>query len=137
MAPLSVLGKSAPRNLMKLEIPEKLEQGRIRDGEMGSTSAYGTTGAFFVMGPCNTELLMIGSDGEGWEHVSVSCRKRTPNWAEMCFVKDLFWEDYETVIQFHPAKSEYVNCHSYCLHLWRPSEKHVPTPPSILVGPKC
>lgn len=55
-----------------------------------------------------------------WEHVSVSCEDRCPTWEEMQRVKELFWRDDETVIQFHPPKSEYVNHHQYCLHLWKP-----------------
>lgn len=31
--------------------------------------------------------------------------------------------------QLHPAKSEYVNIHPYCLHLWRPLEREIPMPP--------
>ena len=56
-----------------------------------------------------------------WEHVSVSVRgqNRCPTWDEMCFVKRLFWKPSETVIQFHPCESEYVNVHEYVLHLWR------------------
>jgi hypothetical protein len=37
----------------------------------------------------------------------------------MCFVKGLFWDDEDVAIQFHPAKSEYVNFHPFALHLWR------------------
>ena len=121
---------------MRLAISDKLEQARVTEGEMASTPAYGTTGAFFIMGPCGTMLVIIGSDELGWEHVSVSTQHRTPNWAEMCFVKDLFWEDEETVIQFHPPKSQYVNCHPHCLHLWRPTDRDLLLPPSNLVGPK-
>jgi hypothetical protein len=121
---------------MRNIVPEKLEAGRIRSGPYGSTAAYGLTGAFFVMGPTGAELKIVASDGEGWEHVSVSTDRRPPNWAEMCFVKDLFWADDELVIQFHPPKDEYVNCHPHCLHLWRPTNAEVPTPPSSLVGPK-
>lgn len=121
---------------MRLKIPEKLEAGRIRDGEMASTAAYGTTGAFRIMGPKGVELAIIGSDGLGWQHVSVSTQHRCPNWEEMCFVKDLFWNDDECVVQFHPPKSEYVNYHPNCLHLWKPNSQEIPTPPAILVGPK-
>jgi hypothetical protein len=71
----------------------------------------------------------------GWEHVSVSVDGRVPNWQEMCFVKNLFWSDEECVVQFHPPKSEYVNLHPYCLHLWKPLERDVLLPPSLLVGP--
>jgi hypothetical protein len=68
--------------------------------------------------------------------VSVSLKNRCPNWQEMCFVKDLFWEDSEVVMQLHVAKSEHINCHPYCLHLWRPQHHQIPLPPSDTVGPK-
>ena len=66
----------------------------------------------------------------------MSLRNRCPNWLEMCFAKGLFWEDEEAVMQLHPPKSDYVNCHPYCLHLWKPLETAIPLPPSIMVGPK-
>ena len=52
----------------------------------------------------------------------------------MCFIKDLFWDSEDTVIQFHPPKSEYVNSHKYCLHLWRKKDTNIETPPKFLVG---
>jgi hypothetical protein len=64
-------------------------------------------------------LRVIFSDGMGWDHVSVSLPSRCPTWTEMCAVKDLFFDDCDTVVQFHPAAAEYVNLHSNCLHLWR------------------
>lgn len=86
------------------------------------------------------QLRIIACDGEetGWEHVSVSIEdsKQTPSWAEMSLVKGLFWDDEETVVQFHPPKSEYVNFHAGCLHLWKQANVAFPIPPSILVGPK-
>jgi hypothetical protein len=121
---------------MRSIIPSRLEEGRVTDGRMASDASYGTTGAFMITGPKGAQLKIIASDGEGWEHVSVSCEKRTPNWDEMCFVKNLFWRDDECVIQFHPPKSEYVNCHKFCLHLWKPTDHEVRLPPSVLVGPK-
>ena len=121
---------------MRTVLPSKLEAGRVRDGPYGSTPDYGTTGAFFVMGPKGALLRIIASDGEGWEHVSVSIDRRCPNWDEMCFVKDLFWRDDECVVQFHPPRAEYVNYHPNCLHLWKPVGRDVQTPASILVGPK-
>jgi hypothetical protein len=121
---------------MRSIVPSKLEDGRIRHGRMGSDASYGTTGAFRLIGPIGTELMIVSSDGEGWEHVSVSCERRTPNWREMCFVKDLFWTDEECVMQLHPPKRDYVNCHPNCLHLWRPIGRDIPQPDAILVGPK-
>ena len=72
----------------------------------------------------------------GWEHVSVSPYKRgyTPSWDEMCKLKDMFFHDEEVVVQYHPAKSEYVNQMPNCLHLWRSTRETMPTPPSIMVG---
>ena len=54
----------------------------------------------------------------------------------MCEIKSMFFEDDEVVMQLHPKKTEYVNNHNYCLHLWKPIGKEIPTPPSILVGIK-
>ena len=81
---------------------------------------------------------VIWSNGGGWEHVSVSPYKRsyTPSWDEMCSLKDMFFHDDEVVVQYHPAKTEYVNNMPNCLHLWRPIDQTMPTPPSIMVGVK-
>ena len=54
----------------------------------------------------------------------------------MCFVKDLFWEPEETVVQLHPPASRYVNNAPYCLHLWRNSREEMKLPPAIMVGIK-
>lgn len=67
-----------------------------------------------------------------WEHVSVSA-STVPTWAEMCWVKNLFWHPDEWVVQFHPAESSYVNDHARTLHLWRPVGVAIPTPPQECV----
>jgi hypothetical protein len=84
------------------------------------------------------EHRIIASWGMGWEHVSVSLpgQNRCPTWNEMCNVKNLFWNDNETVIQYHPAKQDYVNCHPFVLHLWKPIGIELPKPPTIMIGPK-
>ena len=92
------------------------------------------------------ELLVIAAEAcaeipeaSDWEHVSVSVigqANKCPGWAEMCAVKALFWDEEECVVEFHPAKSEYVNHHAGCLHLWRyVGPGGFPVPNSILVGP--
>ena len=64
--------------------------------------------------------LVVGENEMGWEHVSIElCAKRLPTWDEMCFIKELFWDDEEEVVQIHPKKSHYVNI-TEALHLWRP-----------------
>ncbi len=81
---------------------------------------------------------VIWSNGGGWEHVSIMPYKHsyTPSWDDMCALKDMFFHEDETVVQFHPAKEHYVNNLSNCLHLWRPTEEKLPTPPDIMVGIK-
>ena len=113
------------------------EQHRIVTGNFASNKSYGNNGAFtFNRG--RTQFSIIASDGEGWEHVSVHCisegKDRTPTWSEMCFIKDLFWDKEDCVIQYHPAESEYVNVHKHCLHLWRPTDQKFPIPNKMMVG---
>lgn len=112
---------------------------RVRTGRFASDDSFGFNGAFCLwMG--GNQVKIIASDGEGWQHVSVSFEDRpstTPRWSLMCDVKDLFWEPEDCVVQFHPPKSEYVNNHSGCLHLWRCTDgREQPMPPAILVGIK-
>lgn len=110
---------------------------RIRTGQMGSSPEFGNNGAFFLppIKPLSKEKLgVIASDGAGWEHVSVSLQSRCPTWDEMNYVKAVFWDDEDCVVQFHPPLSEYVNEHPYCLHLWRPIGVDIQTPPAWLVG---
>ncbi len=122
---------------MRKTPPERLEAGRIRTGEYGSHAGFGMTGAFHVQGPKGAILKIVASEGdiEPWEHVSVSLPNRTPNWQEMCFVKALFWDHDELVVQYHPRSTDYVNCHPHCLHMWRHKTREFPTPPSWMVGP--
>lgn len=87
-------------------------------------------------------LQVYASDGSStnWEHVSVvGVYKRnnyTPSWEEMCKVKDLFWTSDATVIQYHSPKTEYINMHPNCLHLWRKIGVKIDLPPTILIGLK-
>lgn len=94
-----------------------------------------TCGMFSVPSPIDgAELKVIASCGAGWEHVSVSRKNRTPNWPEMTYIRDLFFKDSETVVEYHVPKSEHVNDHPNCLHLWRPINQEIPRPPSWMVG---
>lgn len=85
------------------------------------------------------KLNFIMSWGAGWEHCSVSITdryKRCPSWEQMCFIKDSFWNEDECCIEYHPAKKDYVNNHNYCLHIWKPIDQEIPTPPSLMIGLK-
>jgi len=78
-------------------------------------------------------LYVIASDGRGWDHVSVHCGDRCPTWAEMHWVKRLFWRDDETVVQYHPPKHLHVNVHDYTLHLWKHQKSEYVLPPTDAV----
>jgi hypothetical protein len=129
---------------MSLLVPTKLEAYRNRrDASIWSSDPGDNFGAFAAIpGPCGEKLNIIVTDGRGdsWEHVSVSLARvgkaRLPYWEEMQFIKNLFWDEEDCVVQFHPAKSEYVNNYRV-LHLWRYLDGEFPQPPGWMVGIKA
>ena len=91
---------------MRKRLSPELESQRV--------TGSGLNGVFVLLGPTNATLRVTVSDGtEGGdrEHVSVVVRHRTPSPAEMAKVRQLFWEDRETVYQE-------IDNHPTCLHLW-------------------
>jgi hypothetical protein len=114
-----------------------LNQYRLYRTERGfyGVQGDGENGLFQVESPVDRKpLFIIASKGEGWEHVSISRKTRTPTWGEMEHVKRLFFKSDEAVMQIHPPLSDYVNRHPNCLHLWRPLDSIIPLPPSYMVG---
>lgn len=123
-----------------------VEPFRLRAG-LYRSSPGARDGAFLLFCPeTGRTLKVIASDGadwqegglpgEPWEHVSVSLNDqpaKCPAWTEMEWVRSLFWDDSETVVQFSPPRSVKVNHHQGCLHLWRPTQTPIPLPPSICV----
>lgn len=126
-----------------MKFPEKY---RWKNAPFGYASDEDDDFGVFILPPLpregggNTRRLKViansATPGVPWEHVSVSLAEMdntTPNWAEMCLVKNLFWNEHEVAIQIHPKKSEYVNHHKGCLHLWRWTHGEFPLPPVQLV----
>lgn len=91
--------------------------------------------AYLLRAPTGRDLYVIVSDGEGWDHVSISLPDSidTPTWAEMCFIKQTFFDPEECVIQYHPPASQYVNFDVGCLHLWKRQGEAFPMPPLEMV----
>ena len=114
---------------------ENLEKYREKTGIYASKEGD-LFGLFFVpvKGSSTPLKVLCAPMSDQWQHVSVSLPFRCPTWPEMVKIKNLFWNEDETVIQFHPKKSEYINCHPHCLHLWRRTDAEIQLPPSILVG---
>lgn len=98
---------------------------------------WSKNGCFIIPAPMGMNYACIAAVGKGWEHVSVHMfhdkQLKTPTWDEMCHVKDMFWSKEDTVLQFHPSKSNYINIHNHTLHLWRPIGIDFPMPPQNLV----
>lgn len=119
---------------MSFKVPEKFRMTHC--GHLSTTAADGNNGIFEVLLRRGQKVFVIASDGGGWEHVSVSRKDRTPTWEEMCQVKEMFWSPEDCVIQFHPPRTDYVNNHPYCLHLWRATGQEFPRPPAWMIGVK-
>lgn len=119
-------------------VPEKY---RIKPPTMlGTTEANGNNGAFLIDINDSEKAFVVATNGMDWEHVSVHMivdnKSEIPTWDEMCLIKNIFWDESDCVVQYHPPKSEYVNNHPHVLHLWRPIVATLPSPPSYLVGIK-
>lgn len=114
--------------------PERwAELHRIKtDPVWGTTAADKNNGAFLI--PYRgVDLRIQASDGLGWGHVSVSLADRCPTWAEMDYVKSLFWEPSKWVVQYHAPTDSKINICKTCLHLWKPINKTLPRPLVIMV----
>lgn len=121
--------------MMRKIIRPEINKYRVREGIYKSGDDLGYTGAFHIPKKeyPNTVFTVIAcEDHEGWDHVSVSLETRCPTWDEMCYIKDLFWDEEELVIQFHPPKSKYKSFHPYCLHMWK-SPQEIKLPAEITV----
>jgi hypothetical protein len=91
-------------------------------------------GAFTIPSPLDQGMIVVqASNDEGWDHVSVSRKKRVPNWYEMKHIHKLFFRDDEVAMQLHVPSKDHVNIHPHVLHLWRPHDVPIPLPPQIFV----
>lgn len=104
---------------------------RVKTGSLATKDGE-RHGAFILTGK-DDFLTVIVSSELGWDHASVSTPSHSPSWRDMCLVKDIFFEDEECVIQYHPPKSIYLNMHPNVLHMWRPHYETIPIPPAWMV----
>ncbi len=116
---------------------------KFRQQEAPYLSPERSTFGSFLIPRQGTHLRVIACDASDpnypWEHVSCHAydpffrKQRTPNWDEMCYLKSLFWDDTECVVQFHPATTDHICIHDHVLHLWKPINETIPMPPKICV----
>ena len=99
---------------------------------------YGEGGAGAVFEEPRLNLAVIVTvdeckdDGESWLHCSVSRENRIPSYEDLHLVKRLFIGDHRDAVQYFPVRSDHVNLHPYCLHLWHCLTRK--TLPSALPG---
>jgi len=117
---------------MREKFPNQVERSRTQHPLYPRTSPHENNGLFRIWRK-KDEFVVLISDGGGWDHVSVSLQKRCPDWSEMCWIKNLFFDKEEAVLQFHPPRSDYVNNCGTCLHLWRP-QGGMELPDPLMVG---
>ncbi len=58
------------------------------------------------------------ADERRWMHASVAAPTRLPTWDELRAVKEWTLGTEAKAIQVIPPRSQYVNLHPYCLHLF-------------------
>lgn len=92
-------------------------------------------GMFVISSPIDKRALRIlASNGDGWDHVSVSLSNRCPRWSEMELVKRTFFLPGEVAMQLHVPVDDHISLHPFCLHLWRPHVGTIPLPPKQMVA---
>jgi len=65
---------------------------------------------------CGREPL--GPNGELRWHLSVAHNKRNPTWEEIRDLRYLLVPDDVTMAMFLPPRSQYINLHNFCFHLY-------------------
>ena len=65
----------------------------------------------------NLKLLVTIDDG--MLHLSISHPKRYPTWDEILRTRYKFVDEKMELVMHLPKKSEYVNLHQNCFHLWQ------------------
>lgn len=120
---------------MKEKLPANLIQYRIQ--LPGYERLYGDDiqGAFMIP-YMDYEIRVISGCGDNWDHVSVSRYHRQPYWAEMDWVRRLFFKSSETVLQIHPPTRLHINYHQHVLHLWRAWDVEYTLPPRWMIAPE-
>lgn len=103
------------------------ESYRIRHGRLGSDDSFDSNGYFLV--PYKEEfLLCLISDSGGWDHVNISLPARTPNWEEIEFVRDIFFDAQDIVVIYSPPRLFPYVTNPFHIHMWRRQGHQFPIP---------
>jgi len=72
-------------------------------------------GEWYKLGVCN---VCVSKDDGKW-HISISHPSRYPRYEEIKESRYEFTPDEATMAMIFPSKSEFVNVHPNCFHLWQ------------------
>ncbi len=81
----------------------------------------GIDGSRYLHRKSQTSVIISGCvelDGKRWIHFSVARKDHLPHWEELVDIKEMFLGRETKAIQVIPPRSQYVNIHPNCLHLW-------------------
>ncbi len=93
---------------------DRVGWARDLSAETGNAAVFRSRArGLFVMVSGAVEL-----DSRRWIHVSVSRKDRLPSYDDLAAVKRTFIGDERRALQVFAPKSEHVNVHRFCLHLW-------------------
>ena len=62
--------------------------------------------------------VIVQKEDDGRWHLSISCKNHQPSYKLIKESRYLFLPENIVVAQIFPPKSEFVNVHQYCHHLW-------------------
>ena len=111
---------------MRATLSPYVERGRIRNG-LFESGEFEASGVFQLADSTGRLFVIVVSAIDQWDRVSVSTSGRLATWSEMRWVKDLFFEPFEIVLQIHPpALYEPRESH---LDLWCRRGNQPPGPP--------
>lgn len=131
------IGLKTTESVIVRPVPNsRIEPSRSQHPQDPFNMTEGTSNGCFSFRRNGDTLIVIASDDEDWEHVSVHVQarpNRCPTWAEMCWIKERFWLPTECVMQLHVPDAKHVNVHETTLHLWRPKSADIPLPPTCFV----
>ena len=116
-----MIGRVTPGSLMK---PKTVEWSPPTAEELPcnwSVQAIGADGGAYKS--CDGLVVIIScsieKDGNSWVHLSLSRKKSVPTWIDLVKVKEIFLGAEALALQVLPPRSEWVNVHEFCLHLYQ------------------
>lgn len=87
-------------------------------------------GVMYLQSLTHLSLIVSGEehDGRRWIHLSMAHPDRMPTWPELVDAKEIFLGREEYAAQVIPPRSQYVNQHPFCLHLFAAADGPWPLP---------